>query len=250
MKGKDKCVWGSMPPGTTYLPLASMTVVSDGACRSGMCVSTKFQPSVCTGLPDPLSHSHANCVSTVADPLRTAPRLPYALFRSAWNTSLTCSTTSQAATWQQFYVEYVTATVASAQSRTTYWAVVTGRFIGDRQNIGDIGGTAAAARAAPLFTAVGLVSAMATAIASAPASPDQQSLIATPMAVPPPIGSTPVPESQPQPPALFFLFCFLLGYRGIVHPPSADEGTKRTWFEPAASCSATSQAQLHQQCRL
>ena len=135
-------------------------------------------------------------------------------------------------TWQQFYVEYVTATVASAQSRTTYWAVVTGRFIGDRQNIGDIGGTAAAARAAPLFTAVGLVSAMATAIASAPASPDQQSLIATPMAVPPPIGSTPVPESQPQPPALFFLFCFLLGYRGIVHPPSADEGTERTWFEP------------------
>jgi len=117
-------------------------------------------------------------------------------------------------TWQQFYVEYVMATVASAQSRTTYWAVVTGRFIGDRQNIGDIGGTAAAARAAPLFTAVGLVSAMATAIASAPASPDQQSLIATPMAVPPPIGSTPVPESQPQPPALFFLFCFFCWVTG------------------------------------
>jgi len=23
-----------------------------------------------------------------------------------------------------------------------------------------------------------------------------------------------------------------LGYRGIVHPPSCDEGTERTWFEP------------------
>ena len=34
------------------------------------------------------------------------------------------------------------------------------------------------------------------------------------------------PVSQP-----LFLF-FLLGYRGIVHPPSADEGTERTWFEP------------------
>jgi len=30
---------------------------------------------------------------------------------------------------------------------------------------------------------------------------------------------------------LFFFF-FFLGYRGIVHPPSADEGTERTWFEP------------------
>ena len=29
----------------------------------------------------------------------------------------------------------------------------------------------------------------------------------------------------------FFFFC-LLGYRGSVHPPSADEGTERTWFEP------------------
>jgi len=29
-----------------------------------------------------------------------------------------------------------------------------------------------------------------------------------------------------------FFFFFFLGYRGIVHPPSADEGTKRTWFEP------------------
>jgi hypothetical protein len=27
-------------------------------------------------------------------------------------------------------------------------------------------------------------------------------------------------------------FFFFLGYRGIVHPPSADEGTERTWFEP------------------
>jgi len=23
-----------------------------------------------------------------------------------------------------------------------------------------------------------------------------------------------------------------LGYRGIVHPPSDDEGTEQTWFEP------------------
>ena len=30
------------------------------------------------------------------------------------------------------------------------------------------------------------------------------------------------------PPVLFFF----LGYKGIVHPPSADEGTERTWFEP------------------
>ena len=28
------------------------------------------------------------------------------------------------------------------------------------------------------------------------------------------------------------IFSFFLGYRGIVHPPSADEGTERTWFEP------------------
>ena len=27
------------------------------------------------------------------------------------------------------------------------------------------------------------------------------------------------------------LFNFL-GYRGTVHPPSDDEGTERTWFEP------------------
>ena len=27
-------------------------------------------------------------------------------------------------------------------------------------------------------------------------------------------------------------FFFFLGYRGIVHPPSADEGTGRIWFEP------------------
>ncbi len=27
-------------------------------------------------------------------------------------------------------------------------------------------------------------------------------------------------------------FCFFVGYRGIVHPPSADEGTERTLFEP------------------
>ena len=31
--------------------------------------------------------------------------------------------------------------------------------------------------------------------------------------------------------AVFFFF-FFLGYREIVHPPSADEGTERTWFEP------------------
>ena len=30
----------------------------------------------------------------------------------------------------------------------------------------------------------------------------------------------------------FFFFFFSLGYRGIVHPPSDDEGTERTWFEP------------------
>ena len=30
----------------------------------------------------------------------------------------------------------------------------------------------------------------------------------------------------------FFFFFFFLGYMGIVHPPSADEGTERTWFEP------------------
>ena len=30
----------------------------------------------------------------------------------------------------------------------------------------------------------------------------------------------------------FFFFFFFLGYRGIVHPPSDDEGTERTWFEP------------------
>ena len=27
-------------------------------------------------------------------------------------------------------------------------------------------------------------------------------------------------------------FFFFFGYRGIVHPPSNDEGTERTWFEP------------------
>jgi len=32
---------------------------------------------------------------------------------------------------------------------------------------------------------------------------------------------------------LFLIFFFfLLVYRGIVHPPSDDEGTERTWFEP------------------
>jgi len=30
---------------------------------------------------------------------------------------------------------------------------------------------------------------------------------------------------------IFYFFC-LLGYRGIVHPLSDDEGTERTWFEP------------------
>jgi len=25
---------------------------------------------------------------------------------------------------------------------------------------------------------------------------------------------------------------FVVGYRGIVHPPSDDEGTERTWLEP------------------
>ncbi len=29
----------------------------------------------------------------------------------------------------------------------------------------------------------------------------------------------------------FFSFSFFLGYRGIVHPPSADEGTERTWMK-------------------
>ena len=33
-------------------------------------------------------------------------------------------------------------------------------------------------------------------------------------------------------PSFFFFFFFFLGYRGIVHPPSDDEGTERTWFEP------------------
>jgi len=27
-------------------------------------------------------------------------------------------------------------------------------------------------------------------------------------------------------------FFFFLGYRGIVHPPSDDGGTERTWFVP------------------
>ena len=27
-------------------------------------------------------------------------------------------------------------------------------------------------------------------------------------------------------------FFFFLGYRRIVHPPSGDKGTERTWFEP------------------
>ena len=27
-------------------------------------------------------------------------------------------------------------------------------------------------------------------------------------------------------------FFFFWGYRGLVHPPSDDEGTKRTWFAP------------------
>ncbi len=31
---------------------------------------------------------------------------------------------------------------------------------------------------------------------------------------------------------LFFLCFFFLNYRGIVHPPSDDEGTERTWLEP------------------
>ena len=30
----------------------------------------------------------------------------------------------------------------------------------------------------------------------------------------------------------FIFFYFFLGCRGTVHPPSADEGTERTWFEP------------------
>ncbi len=30
----------------------------------------------------------------------------------------------------------------------------------------------------------------------------------------------------------FFFLLFFLGYRGIVHPPSDDGGTERTWFEP------------------
>ena len=29
-----------------------------------------------------------------------------------------------------------------------------------------------------------------------------------------------------------FFFFFLVGYRGIVHPPSDDGGTQRTWFVP------------------
>ena len=35
-------------------------------------------------------------------------------------------------------------------------------------------------------------------------------------------------ESQQFLPIFFFFF----GFRGIVHPPSDDEGTERTWFEP------------------
>jgi len=31
---------------------------------------------------------------------------------------------------------------------------------------------------------------------------------------------------------VLLFFNFFWGYRGIVHPPSADEGTERTWFEP------------------
>ena len=29
-----------------------------------------------------------------------------------------------------------------------------------------------------------------------------------------------------------FFFLLFLGYRGIVHPPSDDGGTERTWFVP------------------
>jgi len=29
----------------------------------------------------------------------------------------------------------------------------------------------------------------------------------------------------------FFFFFFFFGFRGIVHPPSADEGTERTWMK-------------------
>ncbi len=39
-------------------------------------------------------------------------------------------------------------------------------------------------------------------------------------------------QGSAQLPTFFFSFFFLLGYRGIVYPPSADEGTERTWFEP------------------
>ena len=47
-----------------------------------------------------------------------------------------------------------------------------------------------------------------------------------------------VQQGSPLSPLLYvlaaqpFFFFFFLGYMGIVHPPSADEGTKRTWFEP------------------
>jgi len=38
----------------------------------------------------------------------------------------------------------------------------------------------------------------------------------------------PMPSMLKQPLSIYFF----LGYRGVVHPPSDDEGTERTWFEP------------------
>ena len=49
-------------------------------------------------------------------------------------------------------------------------------------------------------------------------------------------GSAHLPSAGPGaalfPGELTFFFFFLFGYRGIVHPPSNDEGTERTWLEP------------------
>jgi len=38
-----------------------------------------------------------------------------------------------------------------------------------------------------------------------------------------------------------YIFYYFLGYWGIVHPPSADEGTERTWFEPWVDISPVTQ---------
>lgn len=97
-------------------------------------------------------------------------------------------TTSKAAPGQQLYVEddpydmdFTTAVETAAAFRrdggfrpvqndllgSSDWhePAATGRFIGERRIVVDIGGTAAAARAAPCFTAVAMAAAVANTIA-------------------------------------------------------------------------------------